>query len=81
MEIEKKVNQIIYDVLRKHGITMKMITPEKAIIDDLGAESLDVIEMLLAFEEIFDTSIDDDEAKKIHTVENIYSYIKERVMA
>lgn len=77
MDIEQTVNKTIYDVLRKHGVTMDMITPEKSIIDDLRAESLDVIEMMLAFEEIFDTSIEEGNVRNISTVGDIYSHIRE----
>ncbi len=76
MEIEEKVNGIIHKVLKKHGVGIDMITPEKQILDDLNAESLDVIEMMLAFQEEFDVSIDEEVIGEIRSVEDIYGCVR-----
>ena len=58
--VEKRVQQIIYQALKKHQISLEMITPEKLIVDDLNADSLDVIDLMLAFEDEFGLVIDED---------------------
>ena len=68
MDIKNRVNEIIFSVLKKHQITMDMIVPEKRIVDELKADSLDIIEMLLAFEDEFDILIDDEDTKNIRTI-------------
>jgi len=75
MNIKDAINQIVYTSLKKYGITLDMITTEKLIIADLHADSLDIIEMMLAFEEKFDTLINEEDISKIFTVGDIYQYI------
>ena len=76
MKINETVNQIIYESLKKNGITLDMISPEKSIIADLGADSLDIIEMMLAFEEKFNVSINEENINNIVTIGDIYKYVK-----
>jgi acyl carrier protein len=75
--IKEKVIDIIADKL---GIEKETITPESHVIDDLGADSLDVVELIMALEETFDIEIPDEDAEKIRTVQDIFDYI-DRVVA
>ena len=71
-EIESQVKQIVVDHL---GIDESKVTPESKFIDDLGADSLDTVEMVMAFEEKFGIEIPDDAAETIQTVQNAIDYI------
>ncbi len=71
--IEEKVKEIIVDQL---GVEEKEVTREASFIDDLGADSLDTVELVMAFEEEFDIEIPDDDAEKILTVKDAIDYIK-----
>jgi acyl carrier protein len=71
MSYTDDAKKIIYATLKKNGITMDMITQEKALIGDLGADSLDVIELMLAFEEHTGCIIDERNLSKLVTVGDI----------
>jgi len=71
--IFEKVKKIIVDQL---GVDEEDITLESSFIDDLGADSLDIVELIMAFEEEFDIEIPDSEAEKISTVGDAVEYIK-----
>ena len=58
-----------------------MVTPGANIVDDLGADSLDVVELVMALEEAFDTEIPDEDAEKIRTVQDIFDYMKKKTAA
>ncbi|MFQ5900135.1 MAG: acyl carrier protein [Thermodesulfobacteriota bacterium] len=73
MSVESKVKSIIMDQL---GITEDEVKSEASFVDDLGADSLDTVEMVMAFEEELDIEIPDEEAEKITTVQNAIDYIK-----
>ena len=73
---EDRVAEIIVDQL---GITKAEIVPEASFIDDLGADSLDIVELVMAMEETFDIEIPDDDAEKIQTIGDAFSYVKERL--
>ena len=75
-EIFEKVKSIIVEQL---GVTETSVTMEASFIDDLGADSLDVVELIMAFEEEFDMEIPEVEAEKISTVGDVVDYIKENV--
>jgi acyl carrier protein len=76
-EIFSRVKDVIGDQL---GIEdLDTITSETTFIDDLGADSLDVVELIMAFEEEFDMEIPEAEAEKISTVGDVIEYIKENV--
>ena len=70
----EKVKKIITEQL---GIDEKEITLESAFIEDLGADSLDIVELIMAMESEFDMEIEDDEVEDISTVEDVVDYIKE----
>jgi len=69
----EKVKKIIVDQL---GVEEDEITMESSFIDDLGADSLDIVELIMALEEEFDLEIPDSEAEKITTVGDVVEYIK-----
>jgi acyl carrier protein len=73
MSVEEKVKEIIVDQL---GVDEKQVIPNASFIDDLGADSLDTVELVMALEEEFDIEIPDEEAEKIASVENAIDYIK-----
>ncbi|HIE12333.1 MAG TPA: acyl carrier protein [Desulfotomaculum sp.] len=74
----EKVKQIIIQQL---GVEEDEVTAGASFIDDLGADSLDLVELVMAFEEEFETEIPDEEAEKIRTVGDAVSYIQERISA
>ncbi len=71
--IQEKVNAIIVEQL---GVKPEEVTAEASFTDDLGADSLDTVELVMALEEEFDTEIPDEEAEKIKTVQDVYNYIE-----
>ena len=71
-EIENKVKQIIIDEL---GVDENEVTPNARFIDDLGADSLDTVELVMAFEEEFGIEIPDEDAEKITRVKEAIEYI------
>ena len=71
--IQEKVNAIIVEQL---GVKAEDVKAEASFIDDLGADSLDTVELVMALEEEFDTEIPDEEAEKIKTVQDVYTYIE-----
>ena len=73
---EDRVAEIIVEQL---GITRGEIVPEASFIDDLGADSLDIVELVMAMEETFDLEIPDDDAEKIQTIGDAFSYVKEHL--
>lgn len=70
------VIEVIYNVLKKHGITREMITPDKLIIEDFGADSLDLINIVLAISEEFKIDVEEEDVAEIKTVRDITEYIK-----
>jgi acyl carrier protein len=72
MSIEQKVKQIIVEQL---GVDEAQVDPTASFVDDLGADSLDIVELVMAFEEGFELDIPDDDAEKIVTVKNAIDYI------
>lgn len=74
MSVSDKVTSIIVEQL---GVEKDEVTKAASFTDDLGADSLDIVELVMAFEEEFEIEIPDDDAEKIATVENAISYIEE----
>ena len=74
-EIEEQVKKIVIDHL---GIEESKVTPESKFIDDLGADSLDTVELVMAFEEKFGIEIPDDAAETIQTVKDAINYIESK---
>jgi acyl carrier protein len=73
-EVAEKVKTIIVDQL---GLSPEQVKPEASFIKDLGADSLDIVELVMAMEEEFEIEIPDEEAEKIKTVQNAVDYIVE----
>jgi acyl carrier protein len=73
-EIFEKVKEIIVEQL---GVTDTSVTMEASFIDDLGADSLDIVELIMALEEEFDIEIPDADAEKVVTVGDVVDYIKD----
>ena len=71
-DVKNKIKKIVADHL---GIEEEKVTDEASFIDDLGADSLDTVELVMAFEEEFEIEIPDEEAEKIATVKNAVDYI------
>ena len=75
-EIFEKVKGIIVEQL---GVAENAVSMEASFIDDLGADSLDIVELIMALEEEFDTEIPDADAEKVVTVGDVVDYIKDHV--
>ena len=73
--IEEKVKDIIVEQL---GVNPEQVTPQASFIEDLGADSLDIVELVMAFEEEFSVEVPDEEAEKLHTVQDVIDYIKKK---
>ena len=72
-DVESTVKQII---INKLGVEESQITPAASFINDLGADSLDTVELIMDFEKAFDVTIDDTDAEKIQTVGDAVSYLQ-----
>jgi acyl carrier protein len=72
MSIEDKVKRIIAEKL---SVDLEEIVPEASFVDDLGADSLDLVELIMSIEEEFDIDIPDEEAEKLITVKDAFDYI------
>ncbi len=76
MSIEERVKNIVVEQL---GVEPEQVTTEASFVDDLGADSLDTVELVMALEEEFGTEIPDEEAEKIRTVGEAINYINSTV--
>jgi len=76
MNVEEKIKEIIAEQL---GVKKEEIKPESSFIDDLGADSLDTVEVVMALEEEFGIEIPDEDAEKITTVGEAIKYIEEKI--
>lgn len=75
VDISQKIKEIVVEQL---GVDEDEVVPEAHFIDDLGADSLDTVELVMAFEEAFEIEIPDEDAEKITTVKDAISYITEK---
>ena len=73
--IEEKVKDIIVEQL---GVNAEQVTPRAFTIEDLGADSLDIVELVMAFEEEFGVAVPDEDAEKLQTVGDVIKYIEEK---
>ncbi|MCE0499716.1 MAG: acyl carrier protein [Methylacidiphilales bacterium] len=73
--IEEKVKDIIVEQL---GVNPEQVTPQAKFIEDLGADSLDTVELVMAFEEEFNVEVPDEEAEKLQTVGDVIKYIEDK---
>lgn len=69
-------SRLIEIVVAQLGVDASLVVPQAKFVDDLGADSLDTVELMMALEEAFDTEIPDEEAEKIHTVQDALDLIK-----
>ncbi|MGB7555355.1 MAG: acyl carrier protein [Candidatus Korobacteraceae bacterium] len=76
--VEERVKQIIVEQL---GVDEAEVTPTASFVDDLGADSLDTVELVMAFEEAFEIEIPDEDAEKIRTVQDAVTYIDQHAKA
>jgi acyl carrier protein len=76
--VEEKVKEIIVDQL---GVDAAKVTPTARFVEDLGADSLDVVELVMAFEESLDIEIPDEDAEKIRSVNEAIDYVKKKLEA
>lgn len=74
MTVEAKVKKVIAEKIE--GIDIEDVVPEASLIDDLGADSLKIVELIMTMEEIFEIEIDDEDAEKLVTVQDAIDYIK-----
>jgi acyl carrier protein len=72
-EISERVKSIIVEQL---GVSLEEVTPAASFIEDLGADSLDIVELIMALEEEYDMEIPDEDAEKIQTVDDVIKYIQ-----
>ena len=76
--LDTRVSELIVEQL---GVSMEEIRPEASFIDDLGADSLDIVELVMAMEEEFDIEIPDEDAEKIQSVRDAYAYVEQHKAA
>jgi acyl carrier protein len=72
------LEQVILMVVDKLGVDKTEVTPEAKFIDDLGADSLDIVELLMALEDEYEIQVPDEDAEGMQTVGDIVAYIEER---
>ena len=76
MSLEERIKNLVVAQL---GVDAAKVTNDSSFIDDLGADSLDTVELVMAFEEEFDIEIPDEDAQKIKTVSDVIEYMKDKV--
>ena len=76
MSLEQRVREIIVEQL---GVSAEEAVPQASFIEDLGADSLDIVELVMAMEEEFDVEIPDEDAEKIQTVAAAIQYLRDKV--
>jgi len=76
MSVEEKVIEIIVEKL---NVPREQVKPEASFIDDLGADSLDLVELVMAMEEAFGMEISDEEAERLRTVKDVIEYVKSKI--
>ena len=75
-DVAERVRKIVVEHL---GVDAEKVTPEASFIDDLGADSLDTVELVMAFEKEFDIDIPDEDAEKLRTVGDAMNYLHEKI--
>jgi len=74
--MESKVKQIIAEKL---GVSEDKVVPQASFVEDLGADSLDQVELIMAFEDAFDVEIPDEDAEKMRTVKDAFDYLQKKL--
>ncbi len=75
MNVEERVKNIIVEQL---NVDAESVTPDASFVDDLGADSLDIVELVMTMEEEFDLEIPDEDAEKLKTVQDVASYLNKK---
>jgi len=75
MAVEDKIREIIIEQL---GVAAEEVVPEASFIDDLGADSLDIVELVMAIEEEYGLEIPDEDAERMQNIGDVISYVEER---
>lgn len=75
MSVDEKVREVVSNQL---GVSLSEVVPEASFVDDLGADSLDLVELVMAMEEQFGMEIGDEDAEKMRNVQDVIDYVKER---
>jgi acyl carrier protein len=75
MDANAMHGKVVDIIANQLGVEKDIITPQAHVVDDLGADSLDVVELVMALEEAFDLEIPDEDAEKIRTVKDIFDYL------
>ncbi|GIU81622.1 MAG: acyl carrier protein [Acidobacteria bacterium] len=78
LEIQEKIKSIIADEL---GVDEEQVTENARFIEDLGADSLDIVELIMRFEEEFGIEIPDEDAEKMQSVRDAFEYVKQKIKA
>jgi acyl carrier protein len=78
MSLEDRIAEIIVEQL---GVSREEISPDASFVEDLGADSLDIVELVMAMEEEFDVEIPDDEAARIERIRDAVAYLKQKLEA
>jgi acyl carrier protein len=78
MSLEERIAEIIVEQL---GVSREEISPDASFVEDLGADSLDLVELVMAMEEEFDVEIPDDDAARIERIRDAVAYLKEKLEA
>lgn len=73
MSIEDKVRKVIAEKL---DVDIDEVVPEASLVEDLGADSLDLVELMMSMEDIFDVDISDEQAEKLRTVKNVIDFLE-----
>lgn len=81
MDVAAMKGKIVEIIANQLGIDHGDVTPEASVVDDLGADSLDVVELVMALEEEFNLEIPDEEAEKIKSVNDIFSHMENALQA
>ncbi len=72
------IDRIKKTIAEKLSVEIEDVVPEASFIDDLGADSLKIVELIMTMEELFDIEIEDDDAEKLRTVNDVISFVKDR---
>lgn len=78
MSLEERIAEIIVEQL---GVSPEEISPDASFVEDLGADSLDIVELVMAMEEEFDVEIPDDDAARIERIRDAVAYLKQKLEA
>ena len=78
MSLEDRIAEIIVEQL---GVSREEISPDASFVEDLGADSLDIVELVMAMEEEFDVEIPDDDAARIEKIRDAVAYLKQKLEA